>query len=44
MKEKRKITDRRKIERRTPRKGVNVRHDDRDGYVPKRVKWAQKEK
>jgi hypothetical protein len=29
--------DRRKVERRKPRRGVTVRHDDKD-YVPKRIR------
>jgi len=30
--------DPRQVERRTPRRGVNVRHDDAGGYEPKRVR------
>jgi hypothetical protein len=33
--------DRRKIERREPKRGVNVRHDDKD-YIPKRVRNSKK--
>ncbi len=37
MAEERKILDRRKIERRKLKRGVNVRHDDTN-YVPKRIR------
>lgn len=42
--EKRDAGDRRKIERRAPKRGVNVRHDDADDRLPKRVRRAQKPK
>lgn len=33
--------DRRKVERRVPKRGVTIRHDDAS-YVPKRVRNAKK--
>lgn len=34
------VEDRRKIDRRAPKRGVNVRHDDAD-YVPRRIRRAK---
>jgi len=39
---KRKIQDRRIIERRTPKRGVNIRHDDE--LLPKRIRNNQTNK
>lgn len=42
MAQERKILDRRTMERRAPKRGVNVRHDDKDGDPPKRVRRGKK--
>lgn len=42
--ERRKITDQRRIERREPKRGVNVRVNDKDGEKPKRVRRAEHER
>lgn len=43
MHERRK-TDRRAIERRAPKRGVNIRHtDDPKTYLPKRIRYAKGE-
>ena len=36
--------DRRKIERRAPKRGVTVRHDDAHPYMPKRIRLAKTKK
>ena len=44
MSNERKIQDRRKIERRAPKRGVNVRHDDARDDDSKRVRRGRQEK
>lgn len=39
-KNKRDWEDRRKVERREPKRGVNIRHDD-ENYIPKRARAKQ---
>jgi len=41
MANERKVLDRRRIERRKPKRGVNVRHDDQRPDETKRVKRAR---
>lgn len=43
MSEQKREADRRKIERREPKRGVNIRHDD-TGTPPRRIRWGQMEK
>lgn len=40
--ERRKTLARRQVERRAPKPGVNVRHDDPPGQEPKRVRRGQR--
>lgn len=35
--------ERRKVERREAKKGVTVRHDDKEGNEPRRIRWAKLE-
>lgn len=42
MAQERKILDRRTMERRAPKRGVNVRHDDKCVEQPKRIRRGKK--
>lgn len=39
--DRRTVTDRRRVERRKPRKAVTIRHDDPEGFMPKRIRRTQ---